>query len=262
MKQKLQILICTIGEAGIHRIVEANHPVIPGVEYLIAWQQPDSDISIPIELERPDFKFIINKDTGISVNRNHALDALSAPLAIMSDDDVTFSPSEILHAISIFGNNPDLELATFKFHCAQGEKNYPTHEFNLRSPKKGYYPSIIEIMFRTAAVKGKVLFNNRFGFGTDFLGGEDGIFIHDALKAGIECRYLPHYICRHDSVSTGIREKRNPLMVISKGAQFCIYHPNTWPLRMLAHAFRQRKNFPFLKYCNLWLQGRRLYRNG
>lgn len=44
---KLQVLICTLGEAGIQRVAKGEHPHVPGVEYLVSWQLPDGDVAIP-----------------------------------------------------------------------------------------------------------------------------------------------------------------------------------------------------------------------
>ena len=76
---KLQVLICTLGEAGIQRVAKGEHPHVPGVEYLVSWQLPDGDVAIPDELSRPDFKIIKNTTRGLSRNRNLSIAAATAP---------------------------------------------------------------------------------------------------------------------------------------------------------------------------------------
>lgn len=256
IETQLQILICTIGEEGIRRVCRSNHPRIKGAEYLVAWQQPDGEMPVPEQLKRDDFRILIHKTHGVSVNRNFAIDALTAPLAVMSDDDVSFDKDEILGVIEAFRQRPEMDLATFRYHSESFQKNYSENEFDLRHQEKGYYVSCIEIAFRTDSVKGKIRFNEHFGFSTDFYGGEEGIFLHDALKAGLDCRYIPQFLCRHDGSSTGQRDRLSPKMIETKGAQFKIYYPWTWPLRMLAHLWRERRNgISAGKYLNHWIRG-------
>ncbi len=47
---RLQVLICTYGEAGIKRVIGCDHQPCEGVEYLVSWQQPDTDLPVPREL--------------------------------------------------------------------------------------------------------------------------------------------------------------------------------------------------------------------
>jgi len=256
MMTELQVLICTIGVDGIRRVCHSDHPHVDGVEYIVAWQQPEEVIPVPNELERDDFRVLIHKSRGIAVNRNFAIDAASASIVVMSDDDVSFVAEELKNVIDVFRDRPDMDLATMRYHSSGFEKAYSSREFDLRKPEKGYFVSCIELVFRLSSIKGKIRFNEHFGFGTDFYGGEEGIFLHDALQAGLNCRYIPCYLCRHDGSSTGDRDGLKPAMIETKGVQFLIYFPFSWPLRMLVHAFRYAgEHISFTSYIRHWIRG-------
>lgn len=255
---QLQVLICTMGEAGIRRVAESRHPQVAGVEYLVSWQLPDGDCPIPEALLRPDFCIVKNPTRGLSHNRNLAISAASAPLCLISDDDIDYTPEALRLVINTFHNNPDLDIATFKYSGAD-TKYYPDFSFDLRKPAKGYYVSSIEMGFRLESVrKSGVEFNQRFGIGAEFPAGEEDIWIYDLLQSGLKGRFFPSVIARHAEETTGTRRALDPAIIRTKGAVFRHTHPRSWPLRMLAHALRHARRHgitSFFPYCHNWLKG-------
>lgn len=259
----MQVLICTFGAEGIERIAKAQHPIVEGVEYLISWQLPDGDIEVPAALSRPDFVIIKNHTRGLSSNRNIALQAASAPICLISDDDVYYTEEGLKTVINGFSNNPQADIITFQFSCDKDIKFYPEKSFSLTRPPKGYYASSIEIAFRRRKViDNGVCFNENFGIGGKFMAGEENIFLHDLLRAGLTGIFIPSVIAHHPSLSTSSRHDCNPEYIRTKGAVFTHIHPLTWPLRMLAHAVRHKpaESNGFtpvsrLRYMQLWLQG-------
>lgn len=255
---QLQVLICTMGEAGIRRVAEGKHPLVAGVEYLVSWQLPDGDCPIPAALQRPDFKFFKIYSRGIAKNRNHALTIASAPCAIMTDDDTWFSEEQLQMVIRSHMNNPDYGIITFKYYSEFYPKKYPQQEFNLNHQPKGYFVSCIEITFKPGMIVNNVYFNEHFGFYTTFHGGEEDVFIYDCLKFGIKAKFIPTYMCTHQNSTTGERDCQNPKLIMSKGAIFAHIHPYSWIPRMLVHAYRYGNTYgmkEFIPYCVYWLKG-------
>lgn len=240
---KLQVLICTIGEAGIKRVLSSQHPSLPGVEYLVAWQQPDSDLPIPIELQRDDFKVYITDSRGLSRNRNFALSKSDAELCLISDDDVDYQREELQLLIELFEENSDLSLITFEYRSAPAfQKKYPAIPFDLNNPPKGYYVTSFEIAFRRSDVYGKFWFNEHFGLGVPVLAsGEEDLFLHDILKSGLKCRFYPVEIGTHIGSTTSDRENNNHNFWKTKGAIFKYMFPVTWLPRLIVNALRQSR---------------------
>lgn len=254
----LQVLICTFGQRGIDSVAVHSHPVVDGVEYLVSLQNPEGDVTIPDRLKRPDFKIITHPTRGIAVNRNHAIEAATAPIAIMSDDDIDFEASELTSVIDEFNKHPFCDLLTFKYHSSNNEKSYPQHEADLRNPPKGYYISCIELAFRTGIIKKTLRFNENFGFSTIFLGGEEDIFLCDSIRKGLTARFIPIYSCRHDGSSTGTRDRNKPEFIMTHGAVMSHLHPWSWPLRITVHAWRHSRtkgNMNFFAYIANALKG-------
>ena len=265
-KPELQVLISTFGKNGIERVVKADHPQVPGVEYLVSWQLPDGDEAIPNKLLRPDFKIVKTASRGISRNRNNALKEATAPLCLISDDDVTYTVERLRAIINSFSRNPEADIITFKYHSERKNKIYPPEEFSLDNPPKGYFVSSIEIAFRREAVaKTGILFNENYGIGGEFMAYEELIFIKDLLHAGLSGIFLPITIAEHPELPSGQSNTNNPDFIKATGAAYIHLYKYTWPLRMIKRAWCNynpdkvsESGFPPLsrfRYIRLWIQG-------
>ena len=112
---RLQVLICTLGGEGIRRVAAACHPQVCQVEYLVSWQLPEGDLPVPEALQRPDFRIIKSDTRGLSRNRNAAIEAASAPLCLISDDDVIYNADNLQGIIRHFDENPEEDILTFRY---------------------------------------------------------------------------------------------------------------------------------------------------
>ena len=256
----LQVLICTYGKEGIERVAEINHPRVDGVEYLVSWQT-DGKYKTPETLHRNDFTIVTSNTKGISINRNVAISHATAPLILISDDDVVYSEDGLTEVIKGFQAHPEADIIAFKYESSNSNKYYPATPVDLDSPPKGYFVSSIEIAFRKDAVKGRVRFNENFGIGATFPYGEEDIFLRDCHDTGLKGIFLPVTIARHDGTTTTGRNMMLPSRPQTKGAVFLRLHPHDWPLRMIAHAIREiplwKKGLtpsPF-SYCYNWIKG-------
>lgn len=255
---KLQVLICTYGVEGINRVATTRHPLLEGVQYVVSWQLPGSDCDIPDELKRDDFIIVKNGTKGLSRNRNIAVEAASAPVCLIADDDLDYFDDGLRYVMEVFDRNPDMDIATFQYEGADC-KYYPAHEADLRNPPKNYYVSSVEIAFRLDPVKKSgVRFDERFGVGSKFVAGEEDLWLHGLLDRGLKGRYYPVKIAVHKGETTGVRLGATREYIESKGAVFRYIYPVTWPFRMIMHAMRSRKTgwkLGKLTYCKEWLRG-------
>lgn len=258
---QLQVLICTYGKEGLQRIAAASHPIVEGVEYLVSWQtEGRNDLPEAIKC-RDDFKIFTSDTKGLSINRNIALSKATAPILLISDDDVDYTEDGLKTVIDSFRENANTDIICFKYESASTHKFYPNESISLSHPSKGYFVSSIEIAFRRESVQGKIRFNENFGIGAIFPSGEEDIFLSDCLDFGLNGIFIPETIARHDSVTTSERNLILASRPQTKGAVFLKLHPNDWPLRMIIHAIREiplwRKGLvpSPISYCFNWLKG-------
>lgn len=268
---ELEIAICTFGDEGIARFASGNPPQLDGIRYTVHVQLPDSDAEpvVPSSIAgRDDISIITHRTRGIAVNRNHALDACSAPLAIITDDDVSFYPDALRGVIDDFRNRPDSDIIAYKVFCPATPKDYPEKEFTIRGGKipKFYFFAASELALRPDRVRRRIRFNEYFGFGTLFQGGEDDIFLVDAVKSGLRWTFVPRIIALHPTVSSGRRPDPEYALVRTKAAVALRQNPLSWPLRMCVRAIRDirpsycRGYTSISRYIREWMKGIRLAR--
>lgn len=261
---ELQVLVAVYGEEGIARMAAHSYPPVEGVEYLVAWQLPGGDAQVPAPLCRPDVRVIKSCTRGLSANRNIAIDAATAPLVLIADDDLDYTEAGLRGVIDAFRRNPDADILTFKYESERAVKLYPDFEFDWSRPtrKVPVYVTSFEIAARLDSLRRcGVRFDERFGIGgAQFICGEEDIFMDDALKRGLRGRFVPVTICRHEGYTTSERMRLDPRLIEAKGGVFVRKFPLSWPLRMLAHVVRNRRlpraeRLSTGAYLRAWLAG-------
>ncbi|MDE6076580.1 MAG: glycosyltransferase [Muribaculaceae bacterium] len=246
-KAELEILVATFGEAGLKRLASMIAPSAEGVEYVVSCQCPGHDsLPVPPELGRPDVKVIFSPTKGVAINRNNALRHASAPLCLLSDDDIAFTPGAFRSIISAFRSNPSVDIITFKFTGPDGKttKPYPSSPSPLRPMPKGYYVSAVEVAFRREHVLSTGIdFNENFGVGLESFGsGEEELWIFDLLEAGLKGLLIPEHIAFHHHMQpTGVRLIATDPVLRSQGALLRRFHPLTSLPRLLLKARRVGK---------------------
>lgn len=239
---RLQVLICTYGVDGIRRVAECRHEAVDGVEYIVAWQMPDDDVMLPEELQRPDFKIVRTATKGLSRNRNIALDAATAPLLLISDDDVTYPEGALARLIDEFDRRPEADFITFMYDGGGWQRDYPDHEFDFNHVPKGYYVTSFELALRRERISG-MRFNEWFGIGAPYFPcGEEDIFIYDITHKGLRGVFLPITLASHRHSTTTDRIGATPPALAAGGAVTMRLSPLTWPARLIWRALRGATN--------------------
>ena len=243
-KVELEILTATFGEQGLQRLAQLIAPPEEGVGYIVSCQCPGrQSLPLPPPLVRPDIKVVFTPTKGVAINRNNALRHASAPICLLSDDDIAYSPEAFSTIISTFQSNPSVDIATFEFTGPDGKptKKYPAASSLLKPMPKGYYVSAVEVAFRRDRVVGTdIIFNENFGVGLESFGsGEEELWVFDLLNSGLKGQFFPHHIAYHHHANpTGIRLIATDAVLRSQGAILQYFHPYTSLPRLLLKAYR------------------------
>ena len=242
----LEILICTYND-GIATAPNVLMPPMHNISYLVSWQQSDDyqAAELPAELaSRDDVKVVMLHGTGVSANRNNAIDNATGDICLYADDDVTLLPHHVVHIVEYFEARPTLDIASFKYESQNYPKYYPSYSFDLRQRVKNYFVGAIEIAFRRQSVQGKVRFNTLFGQNAPVLNSaEEGVFVLDALEKVLNWFFFPYTIARHDHASTAERKAGDPATLMTDGAYIHLaYKDGTAPLRYVLLAWRACRN--------------------
>lgn len=242
----LDIAIATHRPEGIRRLADASLPMIEGVRYVISWQNHE-DLPIPEELDRPDIEIHRFDGVGLSLNRNNAIDHCKGDVVMIADDDLIYYPEGISALIKVYDENRDLDFVTFRT-VREGAPRYPDEETPLSLPlPKGYHCSSIEISFRRQT---GLRCCPELGLGSRrFHCGEDEALFLTALHRGLECRYVPVVVSRHDHPSTGTAAKPRAEILRASGVVIALTYGAGAVLRVPLKAWRLSREgrAPFLK---------------
>ena len=176
------------------------------VEVLIAVQGAE-DGRIPDDApRRDDVRYEILATRGVTKSRNAVLDGARGRFVLFADDDIVFHEEGVWSVLAELDGDPDLDLVLGIAVDEGGRlrKPYPSRPERLSRWNSGK-AATYEVMLRRDAFAGAdVRFDERFGAGVDphYL-GDEYILIADAIRAGLECRFLPVVMAMHPTVSSG-----------------------------------------------------------
>ncbi len=201
LKMKLDVLIATIDE-GIYRAEDVLLEPLEAVRYIVSHQVTGKDHRVePQKLRRSDVLLSRIEGRGLAANRNNALALSSADIALLADDDVRYRPEYFQGLCEVFVKDQALDVACLKIATPAGEKPYKDYSPSeyLLNENTGHYISSLEVAFRPAVVRGKnIFFDERFGLGSGVIGyGEEAVFIHDCLRAGLRVKFVPRFVVEH-----------------------------------------------------------------
>jgi len=202
----INLLVATIDE-GLMRVKDLLLTPRPDLRYIVAHQVTDERFrAIPQELKRDDVTVTQQMVRGLARNRNQALNLAGGDIALLADDDARYREEYLDVLQSVFGSAEGPDVACFKIATASGEaeyKDYTAHSYDLRR-ESHHYISSLEIAFRPAVIRAnKIAFDERFGLGSELISsGEEAVFIHDCIQAGLKVEYFPYYVVTHSATSS------------------------------------------------------------
>ena len=247
----LSVILATHTPQGIMRVENMQLPRVAGVEYVVSWQA-HANTPIPAGLfKRDDIKIVRCDKTGISRNRNNALDHANGQICLNADDDLTYTAEQLSQVIDTFKNDPSLDFALFRY-SAPFAKKYPEKKTSIHSLPRHHHVTTFEIAFRheTSLRNPHLRFNRHFGPGAPVLtAGEDEVFLMAAKRLGLNGYFFPITITHHEGIPTGRRPITDNGVLRTTGALIALSHIVTFPPRIVINAWRihKRGRTPFLK---------------
>lgn len=197
---------------------------------------------------------------GVGNSRNMALDESKADILLFADEDIVYEPMYSQKVLEAFNNHPDASVITFNVLVDERRRTYfneDVHEITWKN--YGRYPAYAIAVRRKDIVNNNIRYSTLFGGGAKYSCGEDSLFLHDCLKAGLkmiaETPVLGRETYRESTWFKGYNEKfffdRGVLyhflygrMALLLGVRFLVKNKNT----ML-------KDFSFSKALSLLSKG-------
>lgn len=238
----LEILIATCGPGGGRKVEAMLLPELPGVSYLVSWQEP-GEARVPEGLAaRGDVRVLSLSGYGLSRNRNNCLDNARGDILLIADDDLVLYPDGLREIRRIFARHPSLEYGSFRYD-SDVPKVYPSRECSLQKLPKWFFQTSFEIVLRRQSRGGKLRFPENFGLGAgEFTAGEEELLLKKARLNHIDCRFFPVTIACHPGPTTGVMPRLAKGTIRACGAVTAIEYPLTCVLRIPLVSWRMSRD--------------------
>ena len=131
-------------------------------------------------------------ERGVGLSRNNALLRADADLCLFSDEDIVYDDGAAERIIEGFEQHPEADMLLFNVRVQESRFTYWNSFYKrVRWYNCGRYPAY-SFALRTAKMHEKNLtYSLLFGGGAKYANGEDSLFIHDCLKAGLKVYSIP-----------------------------------------------------------------------
>lgn len=249
---RLQILVCTTADRLPH-IDISLWPQVKDAGYLIVCQNPSGkNVKEP---QREDLEYIEFDNSGLSVNRNQAIAAATAPYILIADDDTEFVADGLRAIIDAYDADPLLDYATFRA-VIPGNRVYPPDGYDFAKEFRFYFPISFEITFRRRSLNDNMLrFSELAGLGAPYLcAGEEELLLWHCRKAGLKGRFFDRVIVKHPGETTSVTRSSQPGFLRSKGVLLRVKRGCAGGLlRIPLEAYRAK--VPFMRAVAWLLQG-------
>ena len=167
------------------------------IEKLVDKMGIDSNAVIVNQCDEDNLKRIVYKDYGITVvnsskrgvglSRNMALDNAMADILLFGDEDIVYDKDYEAKVISAFKKYPQASVITFDFDVDSRRRTYTnTEDHIVKWNNYGRYPAYAIAVKRKAILDNNIRYSLLFGGGAKYSNGEDSLFLHDCLKAGLK----------------------------------------------------------------------------
>ena len=126
------------------------------------------------------------REKGVGLSRNTALDKADHEIIQFGDDDIIYDPGYAARIISEFDSHPEADILLFNVKAQEGRETYWNTDYSRVTWRNyGRYPAYAICARRDKLATSGVKYSLLFGGGAPYMNGEDSLFLHDCLKAGL-----------------------------------------------------------------------------
>lgn len=148
--------------------------------------QASEDSTKDIEFQQHKVKVITQSQRGVGLSRNTALDNSNADICLFGDEDIVYNADYESKVIAGFENYPDASVLTFNVQVDERRRTYFNEDVHrIKWNNYGRYPAYAIAVKRRDILDKNIRYSLLFGGGAKYSNGEDSLFLHDCLKAGL-----------------------------------------------------------------------------
>lgn len=134
-------------------------------------------------------------ERGVGNSRNATMSMATAELVLFSDEDIRYETGYANRISKEFSKHPEADIILFNVRVDADRRTYENTDFHkIDWHNYGRYPAYSICAKNEALKKCSVKFSTLFGGGAPYSNGEDSLFLHDCLKAGLKIYSSPVWI--------------------------------------------------------------------
>jgi len=147
--------------------------------------QTDKNAYYEIEYDGNKAKMISTDTRGVGKNRNIALLHAAGDILLFADDDIRYNDNYAEGVLDAYSRFPDADMIVFSMDITKNGntvRKVMGRDRRLRVFSALKYGTYVYSVRRDSLERANLWFSTMFGGGTEYLHGEDTLFILDALK--------------------------------------------------------------------------------
>lgn len=256
---KLEVLVTTMHQTDFSKYYDMNL----STNAVIA-NQADCNCEETKIIGGHTVKLVTTDTRGTSKNRNIALANIDedTDYILFADDDLRFYDDYEQTVISAFEKAPQADAIKFNLKCVSERKisMNPIKDFHRATRREVTSWGVWGLIIKVSLLKNSgIIFNERFGPGTDNYCGEDSLFLQDLFKHKINVYASPEYIAEIDQSDSSWFEGYSEKYFTVTGMVLSEMYPILCYLLILRSAYKFSKrpacNMLFLKILKCYYRG-------
>ena len=202
---------------------------------------------VPVDENGHSRKFLSFRERGLSRSRNRAVENSTAEICVIADDDMYYVDDYQKRISGAYNKYPDADIIAFHV----GNEDKASEKKIMKEGQIGFIRSMKlaswQITFKKSSLSKKgILFDEKFGTGTEDYMGEENILLFDCLRNKLKIYYVPIKIAtlKKDTESTWFKGYDEKYFIVC-GKKF----------------HRMSATFSYLLAAQFALRKRNLYKN-
>lgn len=139
-----------------------------------------------IEYKGHSIRILNRREKGVGLSRNTAIDNSDHEIIQFGDDDIVYDKGYAERILSEFDAHPEANIILFNVKAQPGRETYWNEDYSKVSwYNYGRYAAYAICARRNKITDKGIRYSLLFGGGAPYMNGEDSLFLHDCLKAGL-----------------------------------------------------------------------------
>ena len=206
------------------------------------------------------------RERGVGLSRNTCIDnAPECDIILFTDEDIVYDEGYSRLIEEEYAAHPEADAILFNVRVCESRRTYwNTDHKRVRFYNYGRYPAYSISIRKSALISSGVRFPLEFGGGARYINGEDSVFLHDLLRAGVRIYRTPVCIGEETERESTWFKGYDERFFVSRGALYVrLYGANAIPraiLFLVRHKYMY-EDMGFLSAYKLMRQGMREMRS-